>query len=225
MYPVSNAMSVIAFAPSLMMSCTIAMVCPTSPACPWLTPHQSIDYSLFLLSRLLEELRRGRDFESSVAAMLSHAGHIVLVSGLTLSACFMSLTLFPIDLLRSIGIGCALGILFAVIVNLTFTPALLFLFPKFWSGAIIPGRCVPKCMRGARGPKSEYVALINADADMEDDHDEMIDGGHWPAHLSALEPDDRRIQSSKWYTFARIVLKMPIVPLIVVTGTMSLRAT
>ena len=40
----------------------------------------------------------------------------------------------------------------------------------------------------------------------------------WPRHLSVLEPDDSRIKTSYWYSFARIVLKIPIVPLLVVTG-------
>ena len=47
-----------------------------------LTPMLGIDYSLFLLSRFCEEVRRKHDIETAVTNMLWSTGHTVLVSGI-----------------------------------------------------------------------------------------------------------------------------------------------
>lgn len=69
MYLVSAHTQVANFAPSMMLSATIAT---------------SIDYSLFLLSRLREELAEGAatvsELEGALEVALHHAGHTVLVS-------------------------------------------------------------------------------------------------------------------------------------------------
>ncbi len=46
--------------------------------------------------------------------MLRSSGHTVLVSGTTLAICFLGLCFFPVDLLRSAGLGAALAILSTV---------------------------------------------------------------------------------------------------------------
>ena len=93
MWPIALNMTVISFAPSVMMSTVIAM---------------SIDYSLFLLSRYREELLNGRKPYGAVEYMMSSAGHTVLVSGSTLAMCFLSLMFFPSPMLKSTGLGCAI---------------------------------------------------------------------------------------------------------------------
>ncbi|MHA1116197.1 MAG: MMPL family transporter [Candidatus Heimdallarchaeaceae archaeon] len=118
MLPISNSINVISFAPSVIMSCVIAM---------------SIDYSLFLLTRYREEILKGKNVSTAVALMSEHAGHTIIVSGLTLAICFMGLIFFPMDLLQSIGIGASIAVLITIIVNLTITPSLLLIFQKFFS--------------------------------------------------------------------------------------------
>jgi len=111
MYPVALSMDVVSFTPSLMMSITIAM---------------SIDYSLFLLSRFMEEIGNGRSVEEAIPFMVDGAGHTILVSGGTLICCFLGMLLFPMAMLQSVGIGASVTLFFALSVNLTLTPALLF---------------------------------------------------------------------------------------------------
>ena len=83
--------AVIAVAPSLCCTVIIAM---------------AIDYSTFALTRFREEMETSKSSSSSsssvkdrvqhsVAIMLRQAGEIVLVSGSTLAACFLSLVLVP----------------------------------------------------------------------------------------------------------------------------------
>eukprot|EP00978_Attheya_sp_CCMP212_P002108 scaffold4347_cov55-Attheya_sp.AAC.1 len=97
------------FTPSVMMSLTIGM---------------GIDYTLFLLSRFLADAPSMGVYDA-VSTMLSTAGHTILVSGLTLQCTFLGLTLLPLQMLRSIGVGAAVAIGMALLVNLTFVPALL----------------------------------------------------------------------------------------------------
>ena len=58
----------------------------------------------------------------------------------TLVLCFLSLLLFPSDILRSMGLGCAIGLAVAITVNLTLTPALLLAFPNFFKRCILPSK-------------------------------------------------------------------------------------
>lgn len=111
MYPVALNMDVVSFTPSVMMSLTIAM---------------SIDYSLFLLSRIMEETNEGRTLDEAIPSMLDNAGHTILVSGGTLVCCFLGNLFFPLAMLQSVGIGASTALLMALSVNLTLTPAVLY---------------------------------------------------------------------------------------------------
>lgn len=117
MYPVALNYNVVSFAPSVMMSATIAM---------------SIDYSLFLLTRYREELQRGRSNDESILFTLWSAGHTITVSGTTLALCFFGLMFFPVSILRTPGLGTGIAIIITLVVNLTLTPAILFTFDSFF---------------------------------------------------------------------------------------------
>jgi uncharacterized membrane protein YdfJ with MMPL/SSD domain len=117
MYPVSLAVTTIAFVPSVMMSCTIAF---------------SFDYSLFVLSRYREELGSGATVEEAIRTTLQKAGHTVLMSGGTLAFAFAMMCLFPVVILNSMGVGAAVAVLSTIASNLSLTPSLLLLFPDFF---------------------------------------------------------------------------------------------
>ena len=92
-----------------------------------------IDFSLFLLSRYREEMWiHHLDNEVAVMSMLETAGETILVSGVTIALCWGSLVLFPVMMLSTAGLGCALTIIVALIINLSLTPALLLSFPSFF---------------------------------------------------------------------------------------------
>ncbi|MHA1303148.1 MAG: MMPL family transporter [Candidatus Heimdallarchaeaceae archaeon] len=139
MYPIATSdFDVISFAPSVMMSCVIAM---------------SIDYSLFLLTRYREEIFKEKDVSTSVRLMSEHAGHTITVSGLTLAVCFLGLVFFPMDLLSSIGLGTAIAVICTLIVNLTFTPAVLLTFSKFFSNFTLREKLIQKRKGGGKEGK------------------------------------------------------------------------
>merc|ERR1719359_1196603 len=78
----------------------------------------SIDYALFLFSRLNEERRMGAELEQAVETMLESSGHSVLGSGSTLIICFLSLTGMPVELLQTLGVSVAWGIVMSIVINL-----------------------------------------------------------------------------------------------------------
>ncbi|KAL0207690.1 hypothetical protein P9112_012318 [Eukaryota sp. TZLM1-RC] len=91
----------------------------------------SIDYSLFLLSRFKEERSKGKSVEESCYQMVSFSGEIILVSGTTLAITFGSLAFFPLEILKTIGVGAALALVIVISINVSLTPCLILLFPQF----------------------------------------------------------------------------------------------
>jgi putative drug exporter of the RND superfamily len=85
----------------------------------------AIDYSLFMVSRFREELRRGRDVASAVEVTVATSGKAVAFSGLAVAVGLSGLLLFEPAALRSFGIGGALVVAASVFYALTFLPAVL----------------------------------------------------------------------------------------------------
>jgi len=86
----------------------------------------AIDYSLFIVSRFREELRRREDsVPAALRATMATAGRTVAFSGLTVGISLGSLLLFPQVFLRSMGYGGMAAVLVAVVGALTVLPALL----------------------------------------------------------------------------------------------------
>ncbi|MBD1916146.1 MULTISPECIES: MMPL family transporter [Cyanophyceae] len=83
-----------------------------------------IDFTLVMVSRFREELAH-RTVPEAVAETMATAGEAVFYSGLTTCIGLLSLLLFPVVLLRSLGIAGSLVILISVLAALTLVPALL----------------------------------------------------------------------------------------------------
>ncbi len=83
-----------------------------------------IDYSLLIVNRFREELQT-TNLEQAIAHTLDTAGRAVFFSGLTVCIGLVCLTLFPIQLLQSLGIAGSLVVLLSVAAALTLLPALL----------------------------------------------------------------------------------------------------
>jgi uncharacterized membrane protein YdfJ with MMPL/SSD domain len=85
----------------------------------------AIDYSLFIVSRYREELRRGRSVAEAVERSIGTAGKAVAFSGIAVAIGLSGLLLFEAPAIRSIGIAGALVVLCSVTFALTFLPAVL----------------------------------------------------------------------------------------------------
>jgi RND superfamily putative drug exporter len=84
-----------------------------------------IDYALLMIFRFRDELREGRDVETAISEMMTHAGRSVIVSGSTVAIGLLSMVALPLPLIRSMGIGGMLIPAVSVLASLTLLPALL----------------------------------------------------------------------------------------------------
>ena len=85
----------------------------------------AIDYSLFMVSRFREELRRGRTVAQAVETTVATSGKAVAFSGLAVAIGLSGLLLFQPAALRSFGIGGMIVVASSVFYALTFLPAVL----------------------------------------------------------------------------------------------------
>ncbi len=85
----------------------------------------AIDYSLFIVSRYREELRRGRSVGEAVERAVATSGKAVMFSGIAVAIGLSGLLLFTAPAIRSIGIAGALVVMSSVFFALTFLPAML----------------------------------------------------------------------------------------------------
>ena len=88
----------------------------------------SIDYSLILVSRFREELGSGAETLAAIRTTMSTAGRTILFSALTVAAAMVSLVVFHLRFLQSIGIGGAVVALTAAATSLLLLPAMFVLF-------------------------------------------------------------------------------------------------
>jgi uncharacterized membrane protein YdfJ with MMPL/SSD domain len=84
-----------------------------------------IDYSLFVLYRYREELAAGLDAHGAIERTLATVGRTVLFSSLTVAAAMMSLLVFPLRFLYSMGIGGTVVVVCDGAVALLLLPAVL----------------------------------------------------------------------------------------------------
>jgi len=84
----------------------------------------AIDYSLFIVSRYREEVRRG-PADEALGRTMATAGAAILFSGLTVAVGLLGLYSLHLGNLGSIGLCGTIVVAFAVLYALTFLPALL----------------------------------------------------------------------------------------------------
>jgi RND superfamily putative drug exporter len=88
----------------------------------------SVDFSLLIVSRFREELRRQGSIEAALATVRQTAGHTVLFSSLTIAAAMGTLAIFPERFVYSMGIAGAIVVLAAGGFALLVLPSLLTVF-------------------------------------------------------------------------------------------------
>ncbi len=92
------------------------------------------DYGLFLIFRMREELRRGKDVHESVAFSLCKVGESIAFSGFTVIGALATVAVASFGMYQGLGPALAIGIAVALLANLTLLPALLAVFGRtvFW---------------------------------------------------------------------------------------------
>jgi putative drug exporter of the RND superfamily len=105
----------------------------------------SMDYEVFLLSRIREEYVRTGDNAESVARGLAGTGRVVTSAALIMIAVFLSFVASPIPSLQMLGLGLAVAILIdATVIRMVLVPATMALLGKAnwwlpaWLDRILP---------------------------------------------------------------------------------------
>ena len=84
-----------------------------------------VDYSLFYVRRMKEELAAGRDKDAALEAAAATSGHAVLVSGLTVMTAMAGMYLADSSVFTSFATGSILVVAVAMLGSLTVLPAVL----------------------------------------------------------------------------------------------------
>jgi RND superfamily putative drug exporter len=84
-----------------------------------------IDYTLFIINRHRRQLKEGADVRASIALANGTAGNAVVFAGATVVIALLALNVTGIPFLGVMGTVAAACVLIAVLVAVTFTPALL----------------------------------------------------------------------------------------------------
>lgn len=102
----------------------------------------ALDYSLFMVSRFREEIRKGRSDAEALRLTLKHAGETILFSALIMGASIAVLLLPDVSANRLVVQGLSLVIVLSLLNALVFLPVLLLTsrplleFPRFLSRAV-----------------------------------------------------------------------------------------
>ena len=102
----------------------------------------SMDYEVFLISRIREEYDRSGDNDAAVAIGLERTGRIVTAAALLLSVTFLAFATSGITFIKLFGLGLAIAVLVdATIVRATLVPALMKLAgnANWWAPSFLTG--------------------------------------------------------------------------------------
>ena len=121
-----------------------------------------IDYSLFILNRHIKQLKAGIDLKESIGLATGTSGNAVVFAGLTVVIALAALNLTGIAFLGLMGTVGAVGIVMAIMIAITFTPALLRLvgmraLTKKNRAAVAEGKLETSA---AEKPKSKSKSLL-----------------------------------------------------------------
>ena len=106
----------------------------------------SMDYNVFLQSRIREEYLRGAGPEQSVVRAMSRVGRIILAAGVIMTSVFLGFVTDPDVVVKTIGLGLAAAILIDVlIVRMVVAPAVMTLLgDRAWTLPAWLDRVLPR---------------------------------------------------------------------------------
>jgi RND superfamily putative drug exporter len=105
----------------------------------------SMDYEVFLLSRIREEYARTGDTHESVAAGLAGTARVITAAAIIMIAVFLGFVAYPDPVVKLVGLGLAVAVFVdATIVRMLLVPSLMVLMGRAnwwlprWLGRILP---------------------------------------------------------------------------------------
>jgi putative drug exporter of the RND superfamily len=107
------------------LSHSVTMASFTPQLCTLIGLGVGIDYSLFILTRTRNGMRRGLSVEDAVVAAATTAGRAVLFAGMTVCIALLGILTVGVGTLSGAAIGAAIAVAFPVAAALTLLPALV----------------------------------------------------------------------------------------------------
>ena len=123
-----------------------------------------IDYSLLIVSRYREELRRGESVRDAVAKAGATAGRTVLFSGFTVVFALCGMLIIPSSFFQSLGLGAIIVVLVTLAATFTLLPAVLTLLGPRVNSLRLPfiGRAVARSDSAADSSGGIWDAITRA---------------------------------------------------------------
>ena len=141
----------------------------------------SMDYEVFLLSRIREEYVRTGDNAESVARGLAGTGRVITSAALIMIAVFLSFVASPVPSLKMLGLGLATAILIdATIVRMVLVPATMALLGKAnwwlpaWLDRVLPHLTVEAPVHDAWTPEPAHDPTYVDVAAVEPEAEELV---------------------------------------------------
>jgi uncharacterized membrane protein YdfJ with MMPL/SSD domain len=85
----------------------------------------TLDYSLFIINRFREEIRKSQTIDAAIAKTLTTAGKAIFFSGLAVFISLSALLLFPINVLFSVGLGGLTATFISAAIAIILLPSIL----------------------------------------------------------------------------------------------------
>lgn len=91
-----------------------------------------LDYDIFMITRVREEVIKGRSDEEGIETSLKENGMVISVLGLILVSTFLSLYLSSIGIIQEMGVGLALGVLVDTFISwMFFIPTVMLILKSY----------------------------------------------------------------------------------------------
>ncbi|MER6345085.1 MMPL family transporter [Streptomyces sp. NPDC001595] len=91
----------------------------------------SMDYEIFLLSRMAEEWHASKDNRRAVGMALSSTGRVISSAALIMTVVFLAFTASPVVVVKMLALGLAISVILdATVVRLMLVPSLMFLMGR-----------------------------------------------------------------------------------------------
>jgi putative drug exporter of the RND superfamily len=126
----------------------------------------SMDYEVFLISRIREEYARTGDNTESVARGIAGTGRVITSAALIMIAVFLAFVASPVPSLKMLGLGLTTAILVdATLVRMVLVPATMTLLGKAnwwlpgWLDRILPRLTLEDSLQDSHRPQAEAAAL------------------------------------------------------------------
>ena len=91
-----------------------------------------VDYGIFMSTRIIEELAKGRTLVDGIAKGVAASGKALITASMATALIFIALTTVPFTGFAELGVVAGMGVFMIVLSTLVIQPALFAVLPPSW---------------------------------------------------------------------------------------------